>query len=178
MTVGEGKFLLYSYITPALKANDYRFEVTQALSAAKGSDALDSDELPVEQLNTHVRVTAPRYQLPPDQVLSTFPPAGSEGSYGMRLPQIVIRRRTLPWERGLRVPDNAGNLQDVDDKVPWLALVLIAEGEAELRLNQNVDKCVTPGVVLEGVADVAKGNCLAIRQSMLEKIMPTQKDVP
>jgi hypothetical protein len=178
MTVGEGKFLLYSYITPALKADDYRFDVSQAMTAKKGTNSLGATDLPIDSLQTHVRVTAPRYQLPPDQVLSTFPPAGSEGAYGSRLPQVVIKRRTLPWERGLTVPDGHGGETAVDERTPWLALVLIAEGEAEIRLNQNVDKCVTAGVVLDGEKDVAKGNCLVIRQSVLEKVLPSRKDVP
>jgi hypothetical protein len=178
MTVGEGQFLLYSYITPALKAGDYRFDVSQTMTAKKGSNAINPDELPIDDLHTHVRVTAPRYQLPPDQVLSTFPPAGTEGSYGSRLPQVVIKRRTLPWERGLTTSDGHGSQVPVDEKTPWLALVLIAEGEAELRLNQDVASCVSPGVVLGGAADVAKGNCLVVRESMLEKVLPTRKDVP
>lgn len=180
MTVGEGKFLLYSYLTPALKAGDYRFDVNQHLNAKKGSAAVPEAQLPVDSLATHVRVTAPRYQLPPDQVLSTFPPAGTEGAYGARLPQVVIKRRTLPWERRLSIPaaGGVGPPAPVDERTPWLALVLIAEGEAELRLNQDVARCVTPGVVLEGEQDVAKANCLVIRQSMLEKVLPSRKDVP
>nr|WP_294692539.1 hypothetical protein [uncultured Friedmanniella sp.] len=180
MTVGEGKFLLYSYLTPALKAGDYRFDVSQHLSAKKGSAAVTEAELPVDALASHVRVTAPRYQLPPDQVLSTFPPAGTEGAYGSRLPQVVIKRRTLPWERRLTLPaaGGVGPPAPVDERTPWLALVLVAEGEAKLRLNTDVGQCVTPGVVLEGEQDVAKGNCLVIGQSMLEKVLPSRKDVP
>lgn len=173
MTVGEGKFLLYSYITPALKAGDYRFETSQTITAKKGGNAVTAAELPIEELHTHVRVTSPRYQLPPDQVLSTFPPAGTEGSYGSRLPQVVIKRRTLPWERRLTLSG-----APVDERTPWLALVLIAEGEAELRLNQNIADCVTAGVQLDGVADVAKGNCLVVRRSVVDKVFPTRKDVP
>ena len=76
MIIDEGKFLLYSHITPALKAGDYRFEVSQSMTAKKGTQNIDAGAVPVEPLQTHVTVTAPRYQLPPDQVLSTYPPAG------------------------------------------------------------------------------------------------------
>ena len=178
MIIEEGKFLLYSHITPALKAGDYRFEVSQAMTAKKGTQNIDAGAVPVEPLQTHVTVTAPRYQLPPDQVLSTYPPAGTEGAYGSRLPQIVIKRRTLPWERGLRIPDGHGGETAVAETTPWLALVLIAEGEAELKLNQDVGKCVSSDVHLDGEQDVAKGNCLVVRQSILEKILPSRKDVP
>jgi hypothetical protein len=169
MTVGEGQFLLYSYLTPALKAGHYRFTASQQLSAtASDGSALDANDLSVSDLQTHLDVTSPRYQLPPDQVLSTYPPANSEGSYGSRLPQVVIKRRTLPWER------DAGT---GDDTMPWLALVVIAEGEAELVLNQAVAECVTPGLHLDGAPDVPQGNYLSVRKSAIDKIFPTQKDV-
>jgi hypothetical protein len=166
MTVGEGKFLLYSRIEPPLPAGDYRFTASQVLLA----NGRPSSELPVEDLPTHVTVRSPRFALPPDQVLSTFPPAGSEGSYGSRLPQVVLRRRTLPWERLVQ----AG----VPRSTPWLALVLVAEGEAELVLNQPVAECVTPGRTLPGAADVELGSYLKIRKSVADRIFPTQLDVP
>jgi hypothetical protein len=160
MAVGAGKFQLYSKIDPVLAAGDYRFVATQSVA---------SSSTPVAPLHTHVRVRSPRYQLPPDQVLSTFPPAGSEGSYGSRLPQIVIKRRTLPWERDL-----AGQ----PSSTPWLALVLIAEGEGTLELNQPVEECVTPGITLPGVADSKLGGYLEVRRSVINRVFPTRKDVP
>ncbi|MEX2282227.1 MAG: hypothetical protein WEE89_07065 [Gemmatimonadota bacterium] len=170
MAVAPGKFVLYSRIEPPLTAGDYRLTAQQSLTASGPGGALGASQLPVDSLATHLRVRSPRYQLPPDQVLSTFPPANSQGSYGMRLPQIVIRRRTLPWERALGGGAPSGT--------PWLALVLIAEGEAELKTNQNVAECVTPGVTLTGVADSEKGNYLLVRQSVINRIFPTRLDVP
>ena len=169
MAVGEGKFLLYSHIDPPLAAGDYRFRTDQLLSGQSDTGARDADDLPVDRLDTHVRIRAPRYQLPPDQVLSTFPPANTEGAYGTRLAQVVIKRRTLPWERDL-----AGQ----PSTTPWLALVLIAEGEAELVMNRPVAECVTPGVVLPGVVDAELANHLKIRKSVIDKVFPTRKDVP
>src|SRR5690606_19098156 len=61
---------------------------------------------------------------------------------------------------------------------PWLALVVIAEGEAELKLNQPVAECVTPGVTLGGVADSALGSSLHVRRSVVHRVFPTQLDVP
>jgi hypothetical protein len=169
MAVGEGKFVLYSRIEPPLKAGDYRLTAEQKLSAQGASGALDSAALPVEDLPIHFRVRSPRFALPPDQVLSTFPPANSEGNYGMRLPQIVIKRRTLPWER---------RVSETNTQAPWLALVLIREGEAELQLNAPVAQCVTPGVELSGKADAELGNYLLVRRSIVDKVFPTQVDVP
>ena len=167
MAVGDGKFALYSSIQPPLVAGDYVMAANQILAGNGELGALDRGDLPVAELATTVRVRAPRFALPPDQVLSTFPPANSEGSYGMRLPQIVIKRRTLPWERSVTA----------DTAVPWLALVVVAEGEAELKLNQPVADCVTPGRVLPGVADVELGAYLSVAKSMVDDLFPTQDDV-
>ncbi len=169
MAVGEGKFQLYSFIDPPLQAGTYRFRTDQLLSADGATGNKGPTDLPVDRLDTFVRIRSPRYQLPPDQVMSTFPPANAEGSFGARLPQIVIKRRTLPWERDL-----AGQ----PSTTPWLALVLIAEGEAELKMNQPVGDCVTPGMVLDGIADSELGNYLSVRQSVIDKVFPTKKDVP
>ncbi|MGZ8377905.1 MAG: hypothetical protein ACXW0Z_11785 [Gemmatirosa sp.] len=169
MAVGEGKFVLYTRIEPPLEAGDYRLTARQILAASGPEGALDEDDLRIAELPTHFRVRSPRFQLPPDQVLSTYPPANSEGAYGMRLPQVVIKRRTLPWER-LLSPTRRGT--------PWLALVLVAEGEAELKTNEKVADCVSPGVVLDGAPDVEVGHTLVVRRSVVHKIFPTQLDVP
>jgi hypothetical protein len=170
MAVSEGKFVLYSRIEPPLPAGDYRLTARQRLGASGSAGALSAAELPVAELPTHVRVRSPRFALPPDQALSTFPPANREGNFGLRLPQIVIKRRTLPWERLVSPTAPAG--------VPWLALVLIAEGEAELKTNRPIAECITPGLNLDGVADAENGNYLLVRRSIVHKIFPTRLDVP
>lgn len=169
--VAEGTYQLYPRYDPPLKAGLYRFTATQDVTATgKDQTLAPQDEPSVDPLPTHVRVRSPQYALPPDQILSTFPPANHEGDFGARLPQVVIKRRTLPWERA--VDDDP-----VHEGVPWLALVVIAEGEAELRLNQPVEQCVTPGVALDPPADVQVGNYLAVRASAVQRLFPTQDEV-
>lgn len=168
MAVDEGKFQLYSSITPPLEAGDWRLVVSQELSAQTPEAALDENDLKIDDAHINFRLRSPRYLMPPDQVLSTYPPANSFGSYGSRLPQVVIKRRTLPWER---------DVGDAPDGTPWLALVLIAEGEATLDTGIDVAECVTDGVTLDGVADVEKGNRLVVRKSVINKVFPTRNDV-
>jgi hypothetical protein len=102
-------------------------------------------------------------------MLSTFPPANSEGAYENRLPQIVIKRRTLPWERA---PEPGKNT------TPWLALVVIAEGEGTLSGEVPIAECVTPGVSLTGPNDVATGIHLSVSQTVVNKIFPQEADLP
>ena len=164
---GSGQFLLYPNIPPILLAGQYTLTAKQELAATDHG----AGSLPVDQLDVHLDVRSPRFSLPPDQVLSTFPPAESEGAYGSRLPQVVIKRRTLPWERRVAGAPEAA-------VAPFLALVVIAEGEAKLVPNVPAAEAITRGVTLPGKLDVDVANCLEIRQSMVNTIFPTRKDVP
>jgi hypothetical protein len=158
-----GHFVLHSNFLPSLTAGHYELVTEQT-------------GLPftVAAEHTHVTVAAPRYTMPTDQILSTFPPANAEGAFGDRLPQIVLKRRTLPWER---------NPAEVlaPSPTPWLALVVVAEGEAELSTAAPVADCVTPGTVLLEAAedrDVESGLYLAVTATVVKKIFPCQEDLP
>jgi hypothetical protein len=152
-----GQFILHSLANPPLKAGDYTLHGHVDIAGG-----------PTADYDGHIRVASPRFAMPPDQILSTFPPANSDGEYETRLPQLVLKRRTLPWER----PAAAG-----DTLTPWLALVVIAEGEATLSGDVAVAECVTPGVVLTGPNDVATGTYLSVTKTVVDKVFPTAADV-
>ncbi|CCK31824.1 hypothetical protein BN159_7445 [Streptomyces davaonensis JCM 4913] len=154
-----GTFTLYPFAEPPLPAG--RYTLSGEVAGLPG---------PVEPLPVTVDVVAPRYALPPDQVLGTFPPAGARGAFTSRLPQVVLRRRTLPWERS---PD----LGTAAVPTPWLALVLIAEGEGELKPDVAVEQCVTPGVALGAERDVPKGSCLVVPRRVVDLVFPTREDL-
>ena len=157
-----GTFRLYPFAEPPVPAGQY--VLTGDVSGLPGG---------VEQMRAAVHITAPRYTMPPDQILSTFPPAGSRGAFGTRLPQIVLRRRTLPWERS---PDLDHDVTTTP--TPWLALVLVAEGEGQLRTDVDVKDTVTPGVSLGDDTDAPKGACLELPASVVTKVFPTRDDLP
>jgi hypothetical protein len=156
-----GHFILHSNVLPQLTAGFYDLVSTQT--------GLPFD---VAQEHTHVTVSAPRFTMPTDQILSTFPPANAEGSFGDRLPQIVLKRRTLPWERN---PAEAVE----PSETPWLALVVVAEGEAELSTATPIANCVTAGTVLLDPEDhdVEQGLYLSVTETVLRKIFPTKDDL-
>lgn len=161
-TPSIGYFVLHSNVLPKLTAGKY-----QLVSEHTG--------LPFDAVaeTTHVTVAAPRYTLSTDQILSTFPPANAEGAFADRLPQIVLKRRTLPWER------NPATLQSNPSSKPWLALVLVAEGEAALSSATAVAQCVTPGTQLLDPSDkdVEEGLYLAVTESVVKKIFPCEQDL-
>jgi hypothetical protein len=166
-TPGSGEFILYPNIPSPFLAGSYKLTATQTISA----NGLGSADLPIDPLNVHFDVRSPRLVMPPDQVLSVFPPAESEGAYGSRLPQVVIKRRTLPWERRV-----AGALPD--PVTPFVALVVVADGEGTVLNNVAAAETLSAGRTLVGAIDSPVGTCLEVRQSMVHKIFPTQLDVP
>lgn len=156
-----GHFVLHTSVMPTLTAGRY-----QLVSEQSGLPFTVASE------HTHVTVASPRYALPPEQILSTFPPANAQGAFGDRLPQIVLKRRTLPWERnpaGVSAPS----------PTPWLALVVVAEGEAELSTATPVAECVTAGTALLDPSDrdVEQGLYLAVTETVLNKVFPCEEDL-
>jgi hypothetical protein len=170
-----GTFRLYPYANPPLTAGKYT--VTGDVLGLPGS---------VESLQTALDITAPRFAMPPDQVLSTFPPASARGAFTSRLPQIVVRRRTLPWERaeftadGRPLSELTPEQRRTTTPRPWLALVLIAEGEGSLVTDVPVADCTTSGTTLADPTDtdVAKGTCLEIPESVVTAVFPAVEDLP
>lgn len=158
----RGHFVLHTNVMPPMTAGTYQLVTSQT-----------GTPFTVAPETTHVVVAAPRYSMPTEQILSSFPPANAEGAFGDRLPQIVLKRRTLPWER-----NPAGGT--ATSPTPWLALVVVAEGEAELSTATPVAQCVTAGVALPDPADrdVEQGVYLAVTETVVRKIFPCAQDLP
>jgi hypothetical protein len=164
--VALGTFVLHSFVKPPVTAGRYQLHGTQPMPG-----------ITVGEHVADVIVSSPRYVMPPDQILSTFPPAMAEGDFSGRLPQIALKRRTLPWERDPGGPP----LEDDDPPRPWLALVVIAEGEGALSPDPvPVADCVTPGKVLPHPedADSPTGYYLTVTETVVNKVFPTVEDLP
>ena len=110
-----GDIRFHDNFIPALHAEDYTLTVTQSVTSADGK--LSEAPHAVQAFS----VVAPRFALDPGEIQSFFPPDNSSGTYGDKLPHIVLNQRALPWER-LLGPGAAATL-------PWLALLVFAEGE-------------------------------------------------
>lgn len=180
---GRGRFKLYDYINPALDAGRYTLTADVQLGANVVRDS-DQNEIPPDPFSTpvsshavHFNISAPRIKLPPDHVLMTYPPANSEGAYDSRLPQIVLRKRSLPWERAADAEGEVHHGHRVGPGTPWLALVVIAEGEGEVIHDAPVAECFTQGLTLEGTFESPTGSYLNVPESTVEKVFPTVADL-
>lgn len=95
---------------PALTEGRYRVTVTQTASI----------DCTIAPASLEFWVSTEQLRLGPDEVYSTYPPAMSAGLFGDCLPHIILKRKTLPWERKL-----AGLPEDA----PWMALLVFSEEE-------------------------------------------------
>lgn len=155
--VSKGTFILHDAVRPAVPDGVYTLSVTQRLDPPGES---------VDPLTKHLAVTGPRFTLPPDQPLSFFPPENATGAFSTRLPQIVLRRRTLPWERYI----------DKDEKdLPWLALVVLADGEGQLTTGQPVD---TAGLPDPDLRDSDTRDVLTVTERVISQVFPSKQDLP
>ena len=156
-------FFLHSHVAPAVPAGAYKIEVTQDVQVSGATK---------ETLESHLEVTAPRYVLPHDQILSTFPPNEASGEFSSRLPHVVIRRRTLPWER------DAEPTMSESGPFPWVALVVVADGEAQFKPAVPIADCVTSGVTLDGRNDAVVGDCLTVTSAVVKATFPAADELP
>ncbi len=163
--VDPGTFILYDAVRPALDDGDYTLAVRQSIADTSGAVTIP----PVPPQSWSFRVTGPRFTLPPGQLLSCFPPPDSQGDYSDRLPQVVLQRRTLPYERRIVTTDDPATTP------PWLALVVLAQGEGQLVTNQPVD---TSGLTDPGDQDASVRDVLRVSATVVGAVFPTLADLP
>jgi hypothetical protein len=135
----KGSMYLFDYITPPLPQGSYRLAVKTDVDVDGGTQTLDEAR--------YFDVVGPRFLLQPDDVAGVFPPRNGHGPFKDSLAQIVLKRRTLPWERPLDPSGRIGKPKDAPQlpanyPVPWLALLLFEEGEYTLLDNVPLENVV------------------------------------
>ena len=169
-----GFFELYPAMRPLLPAGSYVLGADHELRATPLNNA--PGDLTVDGTDFTLKIISPRYVMPTNQILSTFPPASAVGDWRQRLPQIVFKRRTMPWERDADTvaPKFA---TDPNARPPWLALVVLAEAEGTLSAQVPIGECVTPGTKMPDDNDTSVGKYLEVPKSTVERIFPTVADL-
>lgn len=171
-----GSMYLYDAMTPPLLAGAYGLTAT---AEARLGDSQGTRTIPDARYFT---VDAPRFTLPPGEVVGTYPPRNGHGPFHDSIPQVVLGRRTLPWERvmdsthRLPQPTRPAPLQAPQPAgaVPWLALLLFEEGECTLLPQQPLTQ-VVPADVYDRLGRPAGIFCDAVeaRADLVAEIMPS-----
>src|SRR5262245_33668093 len=89
----KGAMYLYDYALPPLPPGEYKLVAATAVDYTGGSPSLSGDR--------YFDVVGPRFILNPGDIGGVSPPRNGRGPFASLLPQISLRRRTLPWERQL-----------------------------------------------------------------------------
>lgn len=162
-------FVAYHY--PALDAGEYFIEQKlELVSDYTDRSTYNSDGL-------RIFVAGERFIVAPNLVYSTFPPKDNEGLYTAVLPHIELVRSTLPWERN-------AERNDSQERVPWLALLVIEDDEldgikAQLGFDKisNYIKLHNHHKELEIDADSTDIPLLLAENSFLKTLLPTEPDL-
>ena len=129
-------------------------------------------------------VTGPRFTLDAAEIHASYPPANAEGPFDTRLPMVVLRRRTLPWERELAAVGG----DPEGDITPWVALLLFEEDEIKLLdppnctvgtiVNGDSSENVDALTGLPGTIDTSQP-CLGIQVSLskFKEVAPTLEEL-
>jgi len=167
---------LYDAITPPLYDGAYHFNVSSDVTIDGTSEGLNS--------SAYFRIDGPRFTLPPTTVAGVYPPRNGHGSFQESLPQIVLNRRTLPWERQLdpsrliAAPKPVPGVAAPQGALPWLALLLFDDDE--YTLHQGVPLAqVVPADVFHRLGNPTgiTCDCVETTASVLADILPSLEEI-
>lgn len=180
-TVAPGQMRLYDETRPALPDGLYRLTASTRLSRP---------DFAVSSVDGYFLLDGPRFALPATEVAAVYPPANAQGAFDEVLPQVVLGRRTLPWEReldpGQFIPAPTPNpLPLPATGVPWLGLLLFADDPARREVTVlpgpvPLSTVVTDAAILArlepGGADPAV-QAIEVDAPLLRQLAPTKDEV-
>jgi hypothetical protein len=176
---------LFDCVTPPLVDGNYRIDAVTNVT-------FDGQQAPLSSNSGYFDIEGPRFTLPATDVAAVYPPRNGHGGFDEYIPQIVISRRTLPWERRLTSDPSAigtptrdqwtlqpNPFPPVNDPnewgpAPWLALLLFQEGEYTLHQNVSL-KSVVPADAyarLE-VPDGITCDSIEVDAGLLQSVLPS-----
>ncbi|AIK95627.1 hypothetical protein [Candidatus Odyssella acanthamoebae] len=121
-----GDIEFFDNIIPPLLDDDYTITVNQNLSGKDSEGILLNQNFSTTQAFS---VQGARFNLnTSSDIQYLYPASGGQGQFGHKLPQIVLTKRSLPWERLLK-----GN----PEGTPWIALLLFDEDQVEIPETTN-----------------------------------------
>jgi hypothetical protein len=168
--MAQNRVEVYPEMPPRLVAGRYQVHIGQEMDAVGGTNPLGDVAAEVR----HIEVTAPRVALPGTELFSTYPPPNAAGPFSTRLPQVALRRRTLPWERAMPPPtDDAATVN------PWLALVVVTADEATFLAGVKAPDAFTPAAAqaLGIVDDGSRADAIEVTRTAVHEVFPRKDEL-
>jgi hypothetical protein len=186
----EQSMTLVDACLPPLAAGKYEVTARQTVThegkeisgKAKAAPAGKPSEAPTFSKSSEFWVSAPRFTLASSEIYAMYPPADARGRFSDALPHVVLRRRTLPWEREPAAPAGA----PAGPRRPWMVLLLLDEDDlglhaaAPLRTESRpLSEVLGPGRTREPwERDDDRCTTLDLPAALFARIAPTWDDLP
>jgi hypothetical protein len=171
---------------PDLAAGQYDVTVRQMVKRGDREISTDAAETPTTkptfEKTSAFWVSAPRFTLASSEIYAMYPPPDAVGHFSDSLPHIVLRRRTLPWERRLTGTSER-------PASPWLALLTLDADE--LGLNGAAPRKPESRSLKDVLADRPKtfaldpweredGACIVLElpTPLFRAVAPAREDLP
>ena len=173
----QGNMYLFDSITPPLDDGSYRVSTQTTIT-------VDGTPQPLSR-ERFFNIVGPRFNVPDALVAGVFPPSNAHGAFENNLPEIVLKRRTLPWERELDPEHNIpppthqpGDPPPPNGKVPWVALLLFEDGEYTYYRNLPLEQ-VVPSDVFARLGSPAniKCDCVEADSGLVSSILPSLEEL-
>lgn len=115
------KMMFAESCLPLLQSGEYE------LTAWEEGKALGKSQVETRK----IQIQGPRFSLNPDEILGVSPGQGLNGNFETILPQVMLKRKTLPWERQIRPSALTSVRKDntARKEKPWLYVFLLAGNE-------------------------------------------------
>ncbi len=176
----------YDSYLPSLDAGKYQITVRSNIEGGSGTNKIDTGDYFESPISQEFEVRAPQFSLQKTEVHAMYPPTDSSAKYGLVLPHVVLDKRGVPWERPLSntYPDH-----------PWMALLVLREGEIELDedgqaqlIQSSVEDFLKPveGIVKPEIdpvsvaSDVLDSPCQSIQLDLdlFLRLAPSTEELP
>ncbi|MDQ0348156.1 hypothetical protein [Ancylobacter vacuolatus] len=143
------KVELYDAYHPALTSGSHRVLVQQSLTYPDPDGSAKAHHYYRDEA---FLVRGPRFFLDENDIHARYPSLGAIGDFGRHVPNIVLRKRALPWERQLALGGAA--------RAPWMALFLLTEAEFQAQGGEAAVQLVAPEALIAAGRRSADGKVL------------------
>jgi hypothetical protein len=176
----RGSMYLYNDIVPPTLDGSYKMTVSTDISydphtVSGGGTVSTVQSAPIDR---HFDVVGPRFTLDPTVVVNVYPPRNGQGSYEDALPQVVLQRRSLPWERAIGNVGLPPGGALPEGQTPWIALLLFQDDECTILQNQKLED-VVPRAIFQQLGSPANILCDAVEAeaTLIDDILPSVEEL-
>lgn len=127
-----GSILLAESYPPPVRPGRMTVQASQQLSGHDKSGAEKLGQAALKEERLVISCEAAGLTLGKEEVYSVYPPENAFGIFETVLPHMVLSRKTLPWERSMKI-----------EGAPWLAILLFSEKEDAVLENPDVSEAFT-----------------------------------